>query len=70
MRLTLQVGSGVLSAFPDALDQTATQTPSSCPPADATGTDAARQRPIDPAFAYGCVDWYQYPDLKREHAAA
>ena len=70
MKLTLQAGNGVLSAFPRALDQTATQLPSSRPVADTTGTDAARPAPADPACAYGCVDWYLYPDLKREHAAA
>jgi len=25
---------------------------------------------VDPSFAYGCVDWYLYPDAKPEHAAA
>ena len=71
MKLTLQAGNGGLSAFPRALDQTAIQTPSSRPIADTAGTDAAQQpTPVDPAFAYGCVDWYLYPDLKREHTAA
>jgi len=25
---------------------------------------------VDPASAYGCVDWYLYPDSKAEKAAA
>jgi hypothetical protein len=24
--------------------------------------------PVDPSFAFGCVDWYLYPDAKPEHA--
>ncbi|TLY80295.1 MAG: hypothetical protein E6K49_02420 [Gammaproteobacteria bacterium] len=70
MKLTLQVGNGALSAFPGALDQTATQIPSARPMADSTGADAAQPTPVDPTCAYGCVDWYLYPDLKREHATA
>jgi len=69
MKLTLQVEKGVLSAFPGPLDQTATQTPSARS-ADSTGIEAAPPTPADPACDYGCVDWYLYPELKREHAAA
>ncbi len=25
---------------------------------------------VDPTLAYGCVDWYMYPDSKVENAAA
>ena len=25
---------------------------------------------VDPSLAYGCVDWYLYPDSKRESVAA
>src|SRR2546421_557877 len=45
MKLTLQVGDGVLSAVPRALDQTATQLPSSRPIADTIGTDAPPPAP-------------------------
>ncbi len=67
-----QTRNGVLSAVPlppeDLLvlktlfGYTTTTTPAE--PA------AESPRTVDPSCAYGCVDWYLYPDSKIESAAA
>jgi hypothetical protein len=31
---------------------------------------SAHQRAVDPSSAYGCVDWYLYPDPPAESVAA
>ena len=39
-------------------------------PTPAEPATESHSRTVDPSCAYGCVDWYIYPDSKIESAAA
>ena len=66
-----QTRNGVLSAVPlppDDLLVLKTLFGYTTTPAEPT--TESRPRAVDPSCAYGCVDWYLYPDSKIESAAA
>jgi hypothetical protein len=66
-----QTRNAVLSAvpFPEAL---LTMESSFRNTTSGSADPAATRHPatVDPSSAYGCVDWYLYPDSKPESAAA
>ena len=68
-----QTLNGVLSAVPlppEDLRVLKTLFGYTTTPTPAEPTTESRPRTVDPSCAYGCVDWYIYPDSKIESAAA
>jgi hypothetical protein len=65
-----QTRKGVLSAVPflpeDLLNGKSFFRFNNAQPADAGAT--AHATAVDPLTAYGCVDWFIYPDPKTGHA--
>lgn len=64
-----QTRKGVLSAVPflpeDLIKMTSFHRYIPTEPSDAV--EARRSTAVDPSTAYGCVDWYIYPDSKTAH---
>jgi hypothetical protein len=70
MKPTLQqMRNSVLAAIPYPPDELFT-VKGFFPPAAETGScaKAMQARVVDRSSAYGCVDWYLYPDSKPESA--
>lgn len=66
-----QTRNGVLSAIPFPTEEALNMRSFFCCTTERTEV-AARPHPaaVDPSSAYGCVDWYLYPDSKPGSAAA
>jgi hypothetical protein len=65
------ISHSVLAAIPfpaNALLNVKGFFPPSAPMAESA--EATRPPAVDPASAYGCVDWYLYPDTKPENAGS
>jgi hypothetical protein len=64
-----QTRKGVLSAVPflpeDLLKMRSFQRFSAIEPSEAVAVTSAAA--VDPSTAYGCVDWYIYPDTRTAH---
>jgi hypothetical protein len=66
-----QTRNGVLSAVPVLSEEDVlTLVSSRYTPGLSDAVTASRPAAVDPSSAYGCVDWYLYPDPKVHSAVA